>query len=171
MRTNAKIPLIGAVILLQAFAAVFFLNDVFWDVYLGPLGFHIDGHAAVEIMAAVVLAVAIVLEVRLLQALRAEGRRMARDLEIARGQLAKVIEGEFSRWRLSPAEREVAWLAIKGFPIAEIARIRGAREGTVKAQLNSLYRKAGVSGRTELVSGLVEGLLDGGVGDGPADAA
>lgn len=171
MRTSVKVPFIAAVILLQAFAALFFVNDVFWDVYSGRLGFHVDSHAAVEIMASVVLVIAILFEARLLGTLGAERRRMARDLEIARGELAKVIEREFDRWRLSPAEREVTWLAIKGFPIAEIARIRGAREGTVKAQLNSVYRKADVSGRTELVSGLVEGLLDGGVWGGSEDAA
>ena len=41
----------------------------------------------------------------------------------------------------------MAWFTIKGLSIAEIARLRGTSEGTVKAHSNAIYRKAGVSGR------------------------
>jgi DNA-binding CsgD family transcriptional regulator len=43
--------------------------------------------------------------------------------------------------------------------ISEIAVLRGSREGTIKAHLNAIYRKAGVSGRSQLVSLLVEDLM------------
>ena len=53
----------------------------------------------------------------------------------------------------------MAWLSIKGFSTAEIAKIRKTSEGTVKAQGNGIYRKADVTGRTQLLSVLVEDLL------------
>ena len=53
----------------------------------------------------------------------------------------------------------MATFLIKGADIAEIARLRGSAEGTVKAHLNAIYRKAGVSGRPALVSLLIEDLM------------
>ena len=52
----------------------------------------------------------------------------------------------------------MAWFTIKGLPIAEIARLRQTSEGTVKAQSNAIYRKAGVNGRAQLVSLCIEDL-------------
>jgi DNA-binding CsgD family transcriptional regulator len=71
-----------------------------------------------------------------------------------------VIEGYFDNWGLTPAEAEVAMLAMKGFDGAEIAEMRGAAKGTVRAQLTRVYAKAGVSNRAQLVSLLVEDLLE-----------
>jgi len=38
--------------------------------------------------------------------------------------------------------------------------MRGSAEGTVKSQLNAIYRKAGVGNRGELLSLLIEELMD-----------
>jgi len=43
-------------------------------------------------------------------------------------------------------------LAIKGLSIAEIAAVRQTRDGTIKAQCTAIYRKAGVTGRPQLIS-------------------
>lgn len=55
---------------------------------------------------------------------------------------------------------DVARFLIKGCEIAEIARLRGTAEGNVKAHLNAIYRKSGVSGRAALVSLLIENLME-----------
>ncbi len=52
-----------------------------------------------------------------------------------------------------------ALFALKGFSIAEIAALRDTSEGTVKAQTNAIYRKAGVSGRPQFLSLFVEDLM------------
>jgi DNA-binding NarL/FixJ family response regulator len=44
--------------------------------------------------------------------------------------------------------------------IAEIATLRNTSEGTVKAQTNAIYRKAGVSGRPQLLSVFIDDLLE-----------
>ena len=81
-----------------------------------------------------------------------DGPRTIRDWQ----KLEKAIGKE----KLSQAEREVALFALKGLNIARIAELRGAREGTVKAQLSSVYAKAGAAGKHELLAGFVEDFLD-----------
>ena len=51
------------------------------------------------------------------------------------------------------------WLQMSDPSIAEIASLRQTSEGTVKAQTNAIYRKAGVSGRPQLLSLFVEDLM------------
>jgi len=55
----------------------------------------------------------------------------------------------------------VALLSLRGLSIADIATTRGSRPGTVKAQLNAIYGKAGVTGRHELLSLFIEELIGG----------
>ncbi|MFN3642142.1 MAG: helix-turn-helix transcriptional regulator [Gemmobacter sp.] len=68
---------------------------------------------------------------------------------------------QFRAWGLTPAERDVAWLALEGLDTAEIAGRRGAAAGTVRAQLARVYAKAGVSGRAQFAALFVEDLLAG----------
>ena len=89
-------------------------------------------------------------------------RRAEQALKTASGAFSKVVETQFTDWGLTSAERDVAWFSIKGFSSAEIASFRGTSEGTIKAQSNAIYRKAGVTGRPQLLSTFVEYLL----GDG-----
>ena len=70
-----------------------------------------------------------------------------------------LLEERFSEWALSPAERDVALFAIKGMSTAEIGVLRKTSEGTVKAQTNAIYRKAGVTGRPQLLSVFIEDLM------------
>jgi len=82
-----------------------------------------------------------------------------RVLSVASGALHDLIEAYFDSWALTAAERDVATFAIKGLSNAEIAQMRGSAEGTVKAHLNAISRKAGVQGRGALLSMLVEDLM------------
>jgi DNA-binding NarL/FixJ family response regulator len=56
---------------------------------------------------------------------------------------------------LAPAELAVIRLLFSGHAHLEIARLRHASVRTVANQLNSAYRKAGVSGRTQLLCKLL----------------
>ena len=78
-----------------------------------------------------------------------------------------ILEERFADWGLTPAERDVALFAIKGMSTAEIASLRNTSEGTVKAQTNAIYRKAGVSGRPQLLSLFIEDLMDGSMTNAP----
>jgi DNA-binding NarL/FixJ family response regulator len=114
-----------------------------------------------EIFAILALAVGTTITLREYLHILKRNARVERQLGVATGAFQIAIEQHFAQWGLSEAERDVALLSIKGVPISEIARLRGSRDGTVKAQSTAVYRKAGVSSRAELISVLIEDLIDG----------
>ncbi len=83
-------------------------------------------------------------------------RAEARDILAG---LAAAIDTQFQRWALSPAEREVALLLLKGLPLREIAALRHTSERTVRQQSLAVYKRAGVAGRAELSAFFLEDLL------------
>lgn len=60
--------------------------------------------------------------------------------------------------RLTPSERQVLTLAIAGMSTRQIARERNVSYRTVANQLASIYRKAGVNSRSELIALFVSHL-------------
>lgn len=158
---SAIAPPVGlvALILFQALCTVVFAFDVFGDLGAAGPGGLADRHLLPELGATIGLVVAILFEVRVLMRLLRQQAIQAQALGVASGALAQVIEGYFRAWNLTPAEEDVAAFTIKGYSIAEIAVFRGSAEGTIKTHLNAIYRKAGVAGRAQLVSILVEDLL------------
>ncbi|TCL00566.1 regulatory LuxR family protein [Shimia isoporae] len=80
----------------------------------------------------------------------------------ASGAFEDLLEAYFNQWSFSAAERDITRLILKGCSTAEIAEIRNSKEGTVKAQTNSIYKKSGYAGKTQLLSAFLEDLTDGG---------
>lgn len=74
--------------------------------------------------------------------------------------LEKYIDQEFINWSLSPSEREICLLILKGLSNAEIANIRGSSESTVRHQTSSIYKKSDLKNRQDLMSYFLEELLD-----------
>ena len=107
------------------------------------------------------LAIGAGLSLREYRAVLRRNQRIERALDSASGGFQASIEAHFREWGLTRAERDVALLTVKGLTIPEIARMRDTAEGTVKAQNASIYRKAGVSSRAELISALIEELIEG----------
>jgi DNA-binding CsgD family transcriptional regulator len=90
----------------------------------------------------------------------AEGPKPGRGTSAPRlGGLCRPLAGAFAEWGLTASEKDVALFAIKGMSTADIAGLRSTSEGTVKAQTNAIYRKAGVSGRSQLLSLFIEDLM------------
>jgi len=154
-------PLTLAIVLLvQIVSAVVFVGEILISV----LGIEVEPinwalYEWIEIAAAIGLVLGVVLGAL---ALRASLRRTARAETIlagVSGAFMDLIEGYFQEWKLTPAERDVALFLIKGLSAAEIAALRGTSEGTVKAQSYAIYRKADVSNRAQLVSLLIDDLM------------
>jgi DNA-binding CsgD family transcriptional regulator len=82
-----------------------------------------------------------------------------RKLQAASNAFMELVEAHFSDWGLTPAERDVALFSLKGMTVNEIAELRGTSPGTVKAQTNAIYRKAGVGGRPQLLSLFIDDLI------------
>jgi putative tricarboxylic transport membrane protein len=73
--------------------------------------------------------------------------------------VAQAINSEFDAWKLSTAERDVAWFLLKGLSMKEIARLRGASERTVRQQARAVYSKAGLEGRSDLAAHILDQCL------------
>jgi putative tricarboxylic transport membrane protein len=69
------------------------------------------------------------------------------------------INQEFDAWKLSAAERDVAWFLLKGLPMKEIGRLRGASERTVRQQARAVYGKAELDGRSDLAAHILDRCL------------
>ncbi|HZV18641.1 MAG TPA: helix-turn-helix transcriptional regulator [Sphingobium sp.] len=54
----------------------------------------------------------------------------------------------------------MALFALKGCDAQDIAELRGAAAGTVRAQLTRVYAKAGVGSQSSLVALFLEELID-----------
>jgi len=73
--------------------------------------------------------------------------------------LGAEIDRQMREWGLSPAEREVALLLLKGFSSKEIAIHLGKSERTVRQQCSDVYKRSGLGGRAELSAFFLEDLL------------
>jgi DNA-binding CsgD family transcriptional regulator len=73
--------------------------------------------------------------------------------------LGEAIDRQFERWGLTPAEREVALLQLKGLRHKAIAELRHTSERTVRQQALAVYRKSGLNGRSDLAAFFLEDLL------------
>ena len=81
-----------------------------------------------------------------------------RSEKLLRG-LGEEIDRQLRGWRLTPAEREIALLLLKGYGHKEIAALLGRSERTVRQHAVAVYRKSGLSGRAELAAFFLEDLL------------
>ena len=83
--------------------------------------------------------------------------RAERRAEIA--ALGQAIEDQFKVWKLTAAEIDIAGLMLKGATLKEIALARTTSEATIRQQAQSVYRKSGLSGRTELSAYFLDSLF------------
>ncbi len=71
----------------------------------------------------------------------------------------EVIQWQFKEWGLSPSEKEVALLMLKGLSIKEVSQARSTQEKTVRKQASAIYEKSNLGGRHELSAWFFEDLL------------
>lgn len=154
---------IRGLIAVQALCTAVFV----WDLAAGVLGLRSKPiswqlREIIEIGAALGLLSGLVLGAMLLIRAQRRTAQVEDQLRAASGAFMEVLDERFTHWALTPAERDVALFLVKGMTTAEIAAFRSTSEGTVKAQTNAVYRKAGVGGRPQLLSLFIDDLM----GDG-----
>jgi DNA-binding CsgD family transcriptional regulator len=162
-----------AIFVVQALCAFFFVSDIlssFIGFQTTPISWEM--RELLEIGAAVGLILGVVLGGLMLRSALRDRHQAEEQLRRASGAFMDLLQERFLEWGLTPSERDVALFAIKGMSTSEIAALRATSEGTVKAQTNAIYRKAGVSGRSQLLSLFIEDLMrdDGAVRPMPAAA-
>ena len=90
---------------------------------------------------------------------RAEARRWGKEARDILQGLGAAIDRQFDRWGLTPAERDIALLQLKGLRHKAIAELRHTSERTVRQQALAVYRKSGLNGRSDLAAFFLEDLL------------
>jgi DNA-binding CsgD family transcriptional regulator len=153
------IPFI-AIFMIQAACAFFFVSDILASVLgirTAPISWEM--RELMEIGAAVGLVLGVVVGGLMLRRALRDRHRAEERLRRASGAFMDLLQERFVEWGLTPSERDVALFAIKGMSTSEIAALRATSEGTVKAQTNAIYRKAGVTGRPQLLSLFIEDLM------------
>lgn len=72
---------------------------------------------------------------------------------------SRAIARQLDQWHLSDAEKEVAFLLLKGLSLKDIAAVRRTTEKTARVQSSAVYAKSGLAGRSELSAFFLEDLL------------
>ena len=157
---NNRIVL-ALVLAVQVACAAFFVSDILISVLGLPVApFNWAFVELIEIAAAVGLVTGVAVSWLALRRARKQARKVEAALRRAQSAFRDVLEERFAEWALTAAERDVAMFAIKGFSTQDIAGFRGVSDGTIKAQTNAIYRKAGVSGRPQLLSLFIDELIE-----------
>ena len=142
---------------LQTLATIFFIADVVGDIAEDGWSMHL----LVETGATVALLAGVVFGALHLRWLILRARLDETAVATARGAMSDLIRQRFLEWQLTGAEADVALFALKGFDAAEIAHLRGAASGTIRAQLARIYARADVHSQVSLMAVMVEDLVDG----------
>ena len=156
--------------------AVFAAIDISADLREGAALSHVAAEAGillVTLFGSIFMARRLVLTLRRARAVQEEALALAEQLEATRAEasrwrsearelmkgLAEAIDEQFERWNLTPAEKEVALLLIKGLSHKEIAEVRSVTEATARQQARAVYKKGGLSGRHDLAAFFLEDLM------------
>ena len=89
---------------------------------------------------------------------RAERDAWRSSAEAALAGLGRAIEAKFEAWQLTPVEREIALLLLKGHSHKQIAFDTGRSERTVRQHAVDIYQKSGLRGRAEFAAFFLEGV-------------
>lgn len=76
-----------------------------------------------------------------------------------KNDFSQVLDQQFTTWGLTPVEKDIALLLIKGMGMKEISQTRSTSEGTVRQQAATIYRKSGLIGRKELAAFFLDELF------------
>lgn len=155
---NRTIILAGLFVL-QAACCAYFVMDLFWHIFWPSRFNWLAESEPIEAVVTFALFLSLFFIASELMKMLRRQSKLDDQIKVASGAFTEVLEERFRDWSLTSAERDVAILAIKGFSIAEMAGLRDTKQGTIKAQCASVYRKADVAGRVQLLSIFLDDLL------------
>lgn len=152
-----------------ALIAILAIADLAGDLRDGVTTWHVLAEGAVVVAACVGVALLLRGALALRRRLADQGRDFSAFREQAEAWrsgsrryldgLSRAIDQQLEAWHLSAAEKDVAFLLLKGLSLKEIAAARGTSEKTVRAQSVAVYAKSGLAGRSELSAFFLEDLL------------
>lgn len=163
--TSERAVIAGVLALIALLAGV----DVAVDLRQGVTLWHVLAEATVAVAACFGAFHLLRGAWRLRRHLDAQGRDFSafrQQAEAWRTGSKKYLDGlshsislQMDQWQLSSAEKEVAFLLLKGLSLKEIAVARHTTEKTARVQSSAVYSKSGLAGRSELSAFFLEDLL------------
>ena len=170
LRTGERSVIAGVLALIALLATI----DLMVDLREGVTLWHVVAEASVAVVACFGAFHLLRGAWQLRRQLDAQGRDFSafrQQAETWRTGSRKYIDGlshaislQLDLWQLSVAEKEVAFLLLKGLSLKEIAASRGTSEKTARIQSSAVYAKSGLAGRSELSAFFLEDLLPPGSG-------
>lgn len=117
-------------------------------------------HLVVETLATLSIIASLFLLRDYIRLSRSQEQQLQASLDAMKDGLNVFIVNKVEALKLTPAEYEVAMMALKGYTLPETAALRGTSEGTTKAQLHAVYQKANVASRAELILYCIEDAVE-----------
>lgn len=156
-----RIYLLSSVAVIQGISLALLLGDAIFDITGLEYTLGLDTPLAdvIEFLSVLALSLGFLVAIFAIRNLLNRVASTQRQLSVAQGAFHTLLQDHFDEWGLTPAQREVALFSIKGLTNGEIAELRKTSEGTVKAQLNGVYTKAGVSSKPQLMGLFIEELM------------
>lgn len=159
------LPSLHAIMLVQIVCVLVFGVDIAFQLHYvllddqGLMGWQL-AHLVTETLAVGLLVAGFHLSRRELLGMRRSETQQRDTLAVLRGHFDDILIKRFGAWGLSKAESDIALLSLRGLKISEIALLRRTKEGTIKSQLSSIFHKAGIGTRTELLGIFMDEFLD-----------
>ena len=91
--------------------------------------------------------------------LRSEYHQLKKKLSLHKQDMHQYIQMNFTNWKLTNSEKDIALLLFKGCTGKEISGIRNTNYQTVRSQISNIYRKAQVSNHNQFMAILIEDLI------------
>lgn len=154
------LALLAGMLVIQVASSLFFIFNLLSDLFLIQVPFiPWDIQEILQIVSSFGLLTGVLSSAAMLSISVRRMRRASDQIEAATGQFQTHVDRQFDSWSLTPTERHVALLVIKGFSNSEIASLRKSSESTVKSHLTSIFRKSGMNSRQQLVSSVIEDIV------------
>ena len=146
-------------------AFLFFMFDVAFDLQdhiqnMTPYDKGEIVHLGFEVFAVFALGAGIFVTTQYMTLLRENKQSAEMSLHYLRRDFEGLAKRKFDAWALTPAEKDISILLLKGLGTNEISEIRSTRIGTVKLQVHKVLQKAGASNRAEFMSLFMDEFLD-----------
>ncbi|HIM95633.1 MAG TPA: helix-turn-helix transcriptional regulator [Gammaproteobacteria bacterium] len=131
------------------------------DVIEGYASGHHNGiHFYFELFFVIALTYLLITQLRKINLTTGELTATKDKLSVIEEGPHEEIDKQFSLWKLTKAETDVAWFVIKGISFPKIAELRNVSEKTIHQQISSVYKKSNTKNRHEFMSGFLEDFIN-----------
>jgi DNA-binding CsgD family transcriptional regulator len=136
---------------------LFFLIDVINDFISS---YHNSIHFYFELFFVITLMYLLTTQFRKIYLTKNELNSASDKLTTIEEGLHEIIDNQFSVWKLTKAETDIAWFVIKGISFPKIAELSNVSEKTIHQQMSSVYKKSDSKNRHEFMSGFLEDFIN-----------